>query len=271
MQKSPYEIKKEICEVGHKVYAKGFVAANDGNISVKVNDNEFYCTPTGVSKGSLTPDMIIKIDGTGKKLDGKLNPSSEIKMHLRVYRERPDVMAVVHAHPPIATAFTVAGVPMNEYILPEAVLTIGDVPTCEYGTPSTEEIPDSLEPYIQQHDAFLLKNHGALTVGNTLTKALFMMEEVEFNARIAMYARQLGGVEEIPCEQLEKLMELRKKMNIPGRHPGCKKCKNFGTENCRCKDNLNKAACNCNTHAAAAPSGDMISEITKRVLAQLGK
>ena len=124
------QIKQEICEVGHRLYAHGFVAANDGNISVKVGENEFYCTPTGVSKGSLTPDMIIKIDAEGNKIEGNLNPSSEIKMHLRVFRERPDVNAVVHAHPPVATAFTVAGIPLDRYILPEAVLTIGDVPTC---------------------------------------------------------------------------------------------------------------------------------------------
>ena len=176
--KSPFEIKKEICEVGHKLWAKGFVAANDGNISVKISENEYYCTPTGVSKGDLTPDMIIKVDKDGKKLEGKLNPSSEIKMHMRVYRERPDVTAVVHAHPPVATAFTVADIDLDQYILPEAVLTIGDVPTCDYGTPSTMEIPDSLDPYLQDHDAFLLRNHGALTVGCNLQKAFFVMEEV---------------------------------------------------------------------------------------------
>ena len=185
--KSPYEIKKEICEVGHKLYNHGFVAANDGNISVKVSENEYYCTPTGVSKGDLTPDMIIKVDKNGNKLEGKLNPSSEIKMHMRVYQERPDVNAVVHAHPPIATAFTVAGIDLDQYILPEAILTIGEVPTCAYGTPSTMEIPDSLEPYIQNHDAFLLQNHGALTVGCNLMKALFVMEEVEFNAQICKH------------------------------------------------------------------------------------
>lgn len=272
-----YEIKKQICEVGHKLYAKGFVAANDGNISVKVNDNEFYCTPTGVSKGDLTPDMIIRIDGQGNKLEGKLNPSSEIKMHLRVYRERPDVNAVVHAHPPVATAFTVAGVELDQYILPEAVLTIGNVPTCEYGTPSTMEIPDSLAPYIQNHDAFLLKNHGALTVGNTLQKAQFTMEEVEFNAVICKHARELGNVEEIPCEQLEKLMELRKKMQIPGRHPGCKKCENLGTSKCRCKDNLPGAQahpCTCGNHNHDNGNGvsqDLVAEITKRVMSALGK
>lgn len=216
------QIKQEICEVGHRLYAHGFVAANDGNISVKLSDNEFYCTPTGVSKGSLTPDMIIKIDAEGNKIEGTLNPSSEIKMHLRVFRERADVNAVVHAHPPVATAFTVAGIPLDRYILPEAVLTIGDVPTCAYATPSTMEIPDSLMPYIQEHDAFMLKNHGALTVGNTLTRAFFTMEEVEFNAKIMKYAMELGRIQEISEEKMYELMDLRVKMGLPGKHPGYK-------------------------------------------------
>ena len=216
------QIKQEICEVGHRLYHHGFVAANDGNISVKLSDNEFYCTPTGVSKGSLTPDMIIKIDAEGNKLEGTLNPSSEIKMHLRVFRERLDVNAVVHAHPPVATAFTVAGIPLDRYILPEAVLTIGDVPTCAYATPSTMEIPDSLMPYIQEHDAFMLKNHGALTVGNTLTRAFFTMEEVEFNAKIMKYAMELGRIQEIPEDKMYELMDLRVKMGLPGKHPGYK-------------------------------------------------
>ncbi len=272
---SPYEIKKQICEVGHKIYAKGFVAANDGNISVKVNDNEYYCTPTGVSKGDLTPDMIIKVDGQGRKLEGKLNPSSEIKMHMRVYQKRPDVFAVVHAHPPVATAFTVANVALDQFILPEAVLTIGTIPTCEYGTPSTMEIPDSLDPYLQNHDAFLLKNHGALTVGNSLTKAFFLMEEVEFNAKICKFARELGGVDEIPCEQLEKLMELRKKMNIPGRHPGCKRCSNLGTDKCRCKTNGEHShgeghTCSCKSEAPKT-GDDLVGEITRRVMEALGR
>ena len=248
--KSPFEIKKEICEVGLKLWQKGFVAANDGNISVKISDNEFYCTPTGVSKASLTPDMIIKVDKDGKKLEGKLNPSSEIKMHMRVYRERPDVMAVVHAQPPVATAFTVADIDLDQYILPEAVLTIGDVPTCDYGTPSTMEIPDSLDPYIHTHDAFLLRNHGALTVGCNLTKAFFVMEEVEFNAVICKHAMDLGAVHEISRDQLAKLMELRKKMNLPGRHPGI--------------EYDDEPACNC-------ANSELVEAITKKVLAALGK
>ena len=270
---SVFEIKKEICEVGQKLYAKGFGAANDGNISVKVGPNDFYCTPTGVSKGVLTPDMIIHIDANGNKIDGKLNPSSEIKMHMRVSRERPDVNAVVHAHPPVATAFTVANVPMDQFILPEAVLTIGWVPTCDYATPSTMEIPDSLMPYIQEHDAFLLKNHGALTVGNTLTKAFFTMEEVEFNAVICKHARELGMVDEIPCEQLEKLMELRQKMRIPGKHPGCLKCSKLGTSECKCKNNVGKGdhKCTCGKHDAPADDKALVSEIAQKVLAQLSK
>ncbi len=249
--KSPFEIKKEICEVGHKLWMKGFVAANDGNISVKISDNEYYCTPTGVSKGDLTPDMIIKVDKDGKKLEGKLNPSSEIKMHMRVYRERPDVTAVVHAHPPVATAFTVADIDLDQYILPEAVLTIGDVPTCDYGTPSTMEIPDSLDPYIQNHDAFLLRNHGALTVGCNLQKAFFVMEEVEFNAVICKHAMDLGAVHEISNDQLRKLMDLRQKMKLPGRHPGI----DYGDE---------PANCSC-------ANADLVEAITKKVLAALGK
>jgi L-fuculose-phosphate aldolase len=188
-------------------------------------------------------------------------------MHLRVYQERPDVNAVVHAHPPVATAFTVAGVPLDKYILPEAVLTIGFVPTCEYGTPSTMEIPDSLMPYIQNHDAFLLKNHGALTVGNTLKKAFFTMEEVEFNAKICKYAMELGKVEEIPCDQLEKLMELRKKMRIPGKHPGCKTCANLGTPNCKCKENATPSG----IVTSAGADDALVAEITKKVLAALGR
>ena len=250
--KSPFEIKKEICEVGHKLWLKGFVAANDGNISVKINDREYYCTPTGVSKGSLTPDMIIKVDENGNKLEGKLNPSSEIKMHMRVYKERPDVTAVVHAHPPVATAFTVADIDLDQYILPEAVLTIGDVPTCDYGTPSTMEIPDSLDPYLQNHDAFLLRNHGALTVGCDLNKAFFVMEEVEFNAVICKHAMDLGAVHEISNDQLKKLMDLRQKMKLPGRHPGI----DYGEEN--------TTTCNCSKE-------ELVETITRKVLQALGK
>lgn len=213
-----HELKEAICRVGHRLYEKGMVAANDGNISVRTDGNEFFCTPTGVSKGSLIPDLILRIDADGNLLDhSALKPSSEIKMHLRVYRERPDVRAVVHAHPPVATAFTVAGIPLDRPILPEAVLTLGAIPTCAYGTPSTEEIPDSLMPFLQDHDAFLLQNHGALTVGETLTRAFFSMEEIEFSAVILKHAMELGKVREIPASDVQKLLAVREKLGIRGK------------------------------------------------------
>lgn len=273
MPLSSFEIKKQICEAGRKLYSGGFVAASHGNISVKVNDNEYYCTPTGVSKGDLTPDMIIRVDGKGNKLEGKLNPTSEIKLHLRLYQERPDVTAIVHAYPPVATALTVAGIAMDQSNLSEAILSIGNVPTCEYGkdAPTTNGIPNSLIPYIQKQNAFLLEYFGALTFGCDLQKAIFTMEEVEFNAVICKHARELGIVEEIPCEQLEKLMDRRKKSQIPGRHPGCKKCKNLGTENCRCKHNGDDHKCACGDQSSPTVNADAVAEITKRVIAKFYK
>ena len=217
------EIREQICDIGRRMYDHGFAAANDGNISVKVNDNEFYCTPTGVSKGFMTPDMILKVDGQGNVLEGDLKPSSEFKMHLKVYAMRPDVNAVVHAHPPIATAYAVANKPLDQFILPESCIWLGSIPVCQYGTPSTDEVPNSLIPYIDNHDAVLLQNHGALTVGVNLMKACFNMESLEFNAKVLFYATLLGGVNEIEGEQLKKLGELRDKFNAPGRHPGFEK------------------------------------------------
>ena len=263
---SPYEIKKEICEMGRRVYENGFVAANDGNISVKVSDNESYCTPTGVSKGFMTPDMIIKIDANGNKLEGKLNPSSEIKMHLRVYRERPDVRAVVHAHPPVATAFTVAGIPLNQYILPEAVLSLGDVPTCEYGTPSTEEIPDAVSKHLQYFDAVLLENHGALAYSDSLLNAYHKMESVEFYAQLLFLSRQLGGPKELSDAQVKRLYEIRRQFGLPGKHPAnlCPNAKE-GKASCHgCGGN-----CTCGNGGNA--EADLVAEITKRVLESMGK
>ena len=285
---SAYEIKKEICEIGRRIYMNGFVAANDGNISVKINDNEYYCTPTGVSKGFMTPDMIIKVDGQGNKLEGTLNPSSEFKMHLKVYQERPDVNAVVHAHPPVATEHAVCNIPLDTYIMPEAVIFLGTVPICEYGTPSTMEIPDSLMPYIQKHDAFLLKNHGALTVGNTLLKAYFNMESTEYFAKVSMYARQLGGAQQLDCDQINTLLDLRKKFGAPGKHPGCSQCEILPGDSVP-TNSANPDGTQKLSHAAVMPDiptgfdskkdcscgkndvNDLVEAITRKVMAELKK
>ena len=173
-----YEIKKEMCEIGRRVYNRGMVAANDGNFSVKLNDNEFLCTPTGVSKGFMTPDYICKVDAEGNVLQANkgFRPSSEIKMHMRVYKERPDVKSVVHAHPLYATTFAIAGIPLTQPIMPEAVIALGCVPIAKYGTPSTVEIPDAVSEHLQYFDAVLLENHGALTYSDSLLNAYHKME-----------------------------------------------------------------------------------------------
>ena len=179
-------LKEDIVEVGRRIYNLGFVAANDGNISVRVGDDEILTTPTGVSKGFMTPDMIIRVDMAGNKLEGELNPSSELKLHLEVYKQRPDVRAVLHAHPPVATAFAVAGIPLDKPVLPEIVISLGRIPIAKYATPSTEELPASVRPYLEDHDAVLLENHGALTVGSNLFNALFKMEQIEHFAKISL-------------------------------------------------------------------------------------
>ena len=213
-------LKEDIVEVGRRIYNLGFVAANDGNISVRIGDDEILTTPTGVSKGFMTPDMIIRVDMAGNKLEGELKPSSELKLHLEVYKQRPDVRAVLHAHPPVATAFAVAGIPLDKPVLPEIVISLGRIPIAKYATPSTEELPASVRPYLEDHDAVLLENHGALTVGSNLFNALFKMEQIEHFAKISLYARLLGGERELPPEAVEKLLAVREKLGLGGRYPG---------------------------------------------------
>ena len=215
------EIKKQICDIGKRIYDRNMVAANDGNISVKLNDNEYLCTPTGVSKGFMTPEFICKVDKEGNVLEANegFRPSSEIKMHMRVYGKRPDVGAVVHAHPTFATAFAIAGIPLTQPVMPEAVISLGCVPLAPYGTPSTVEIPDAVEPYLEHFDQVLLENHGALTWGKDLMTAYYKMESVEFYAELLYKARQLGKPQEFDEENVQKLYEIRRQMGISGRHP----------------------------------------------------
>jgi L-fuculose-phosphate aldolase len=215
------KIREQICEIGKRVYDRGFVVANDGNISVKLGDDEILCTPTGVSKGFMTPDMICKINLKGEVLEtnGKNRPSSEVKMHLRVYEERPDVNAVVHAHPPFGTAYAVMNKPLDKPLIPESVILLGEVPVAKYGTPSTEEIPDAISKYLQDYDAMLLENHGALTYSSDLEGAFFKMESLEFYAKITFICELLGDANVLNEEKVKALYSIRKQMNLPGRHP----------------------------------------------------
>lgn len=219
------ELKEQIIDICHRLWQKGWVAANDGNITVKVGENRYLATQTGVSKAFITPDKIGVIDGDFNVIDAVagFRPSSELKMHMRCYKERPDIGAVVHAHPPASTGFACAHVPLDDYCMIETVLSIGAVPIAPYGTPSTYEVPDAIAPYLPEHDAILLENHGALTVGVDLTTAYYRMETMELQAQISLNARLLGGAVDISRENIDRLIGMRPQYGVTGKHPGYKK------------------------------------------------
>jgi len=216
-------LKQQMLDIGKRIWTRGYVASNDGNMSVRLNGDTILTTPTGVSKGFMTTEMILKVDMEGNLLTpGKhFRPSSEVKMHLEVYRQREDVNSVIHAHPPYCTSFAVAGIPLNKCVLPEAVLTLGAVPIAPYGTPSTQEIPDSIKPFLPECDAILLANHGALTFGVDLISAYHRMETLEHSAHIVFISIQLGNVNMIPPDEVDKLMEVRERLKLPGRVSAC--------------------------------------------------
>ena len=218
------EIKDQICDVCHKMWQLGWVAANDGNVTAMLDDGTLLATPTGMSKSFITPDKLIRIDRAGNILEAPagLRPSSETKMHLRCYDKRDDVRSVIHAHPHGATGFAVAHKAMDMYNMIEDVAAIGSVPLTPYGTPSTVEVPDAIEPYLQEHDVMLLENHGALAVGSDVITAFYRMESLELWAKITINAVILGGSCAISRENLQKLIDLRGYYRITGRHPGYK-------------------------------------------------
>lgn len=206
-----------ILTVGRRLYEKNYVASNDGNITCRVSPTELWATPTGVSKGFMTAEMLIKTDLDGNVLCGTHRPSSELKMHLRVYRENPDVRAVVHAHPPVGTSFAIAGIALDRPILPEAVVQLGTVPVAPYATPGTQEVPDSIAPFCRTHNAVLLANHGALTWGDDPMQAYMRMESMEYYALVTMYTGfVLGRANELTHAQVDRLIETRERLGIRG-------------------------------------------------------
>ncbi len=219
------QIKQEICDVCHKMWQLGWVAANDGNVSVRLPDGTFLATPTGISKSFITPEKLVRINENGEVLEGLegYRPSSEIKMHLRCYRERPDIGGVVHAHPPTATGYAVANKPLDDYSMIETVIAIGSVPVTPYGTPSTDEVPEAITPYLQEHDVMLLQNHGALTVGADVLTAYYRMETLELFAKISLTAHLLGGAQELSRANIDRLIDMRSQYKVTGKHPGYKK------------------------------------------------
>ncbi|HEY7172751.1 MAG TPA: class II aldolase/adducin family protein [Vicinamibacterales bacterium] len=214
-------LRADIVEVGRRMYARGYTASNDGNISVRLGTDRLLMTPKSVCKGFMTPDMMCITDLDGRKLQGERDPSSEMLMHLEVYRQRSDVQAVVHAHPPIATGFAVAGIPLDRAVLAEVLTTLGSIPIAAYATPSTSELPTAVRQYIKAHDGMLLANHGALTVGGDLLAAYYKMETIEHFAKISLVARLLGRENLIAREEVERLQELRGTYGIKAPAPIC--------------------------------------------------
>jgi L-fuculose-phosphate aldolase len=204
-------LREELVEVGRRVYNRGYAAANDGNMSARLDDGNVLITPTRTSKGFMSTDDLIIIDMEGNLVKGSKNPSSESDFHIKIYRDRPDVLSVCHAHPPYATGFAVAGIPLDKMVLPEVIIRLGIVPIVEYGTPGHSDLYDQISKHLKEHDAFLLANHGALTVGYSVMDAYDKLETLEQAAMIQFVAHQLGRVNTLGREQVDRLIPLREK------------------------------------------------------------
>lgn len=212
MQTDERKIREEIVITAKRCYERGLLVAGDGNISVRVGPNRLIATPSGVSKGWMTPEMMVTVDLAGYPLEpSAYNVSSEWPMHRIIYEQRADIHAVVHAHPPHATGFAVAGMSLDKAILSEVVLTLGCVPLAAYGTPSTAELTEAIEPFLAYHDALLMANHGAVAYADTLEKAFNKLETLEHTCRISFIARSLGNENTIPDRAIEKLYEIRER------------------------------------------------------------
>jgi L-fuculose-phosphate aldolase len=208
-------LREAIVAIGRRLYERGYIVATDGNLSVRLPESSrILTTPTGVCKGFLTPEMLVVVDAEGRKLEGELSPSSELPMHLEIYRQRPDVHAVVHAHPPCGTGFAAAGLSLEKPLVSEVVLTLGCIPLAGYGTPSTHELVAAIAPYVPHYNALLLANHGAVTYGPDLETAYFRMETLEHFARITLVAKLLGREQPLPAEAVQKLFHIREQAGM---------------------------------------------------------
>src|SRR4026209_131736 len=202
------QARKLICEIGELLYERSYVVSSDGNVSIRLDENTVLATPTMTCKGRMAEDDLALTDMDGKPLGDK-RASSELAMHLLIYRERPDIKAVCHAHPPHGTAFAVAGLAIDKPILSEVILTLGCVPLAAYGTPSTEELTKEMQPFVQHHNALLMASHGAVAYGADLWQAWDRLETLEHTAKIAILSRMLGGSKNLPPDAIEKLINVR--------------------------------------------------------------
>jgi len=224
MAKTEREYRQDIIDVGKLVFQKGWVAANDGNITIRLDQDRILATPTQICKGMMDHDDLIVVDMKGKKVEGRRECTSEIAMHLTVYEMRPDIRSVVHAHPPVATGYATAGKALNLALLPEVIIGLGCVPLADYGLPGTPELTRPMLPLIPKYDAIMMGNHGAVCYGADVYKAFFKMETVEHFARISFVAEMLGGPKVLPRTEVDKLLDSRTRYGVKALvagEPGC--------------------------------------------------
>lgn len=212
---SEWEVKREICEMGRRMYEHGYVAANDGNISFRMGDGRYLCTPTGVSKGFLTPDMICVVNDAGEQIGGTWPRTSEILLHLEIFHEMPEINAVAHAHPPHATAFAVAGVEVPTCILPEVEILIGQIPLADYDTPGGKDFAETILPHLRRKaNTILLANHGAVACDKSLEQAYFHLETLDMYCQILLLSKQVGKVRQIPEPKVRELLDIKNRLGI---------------------------------------------------------
>ena len=277
-----HKIKEDICDIGRRIYAKGFASANDGNISVRISENEILCTPTLQCKGFLKPEDIATVDMTGKQTAGRKKRSSEALLHLEIYKHRADVKSVVHCHPPHATAFAVAGEPIPQCVLPEVEVFLGDVPITKYETPGGQAFADTILPFVSKTNIILLANHGTVSYGETVEKAYWWTEILDAYCRILFLSRQLGRVQYFPEDKERELLRLKQQWGYadPRNTPEYKNCDVCANDIFRhsWKDaGVERQAFNpappAGPNPAAAPTADdqeaLIQAITDRVMAEL--
>ena len=217
------QARKLIIEIGKLLYERSYVVASDGNVSIRLSEDRVLATPTMMCKGRMTEEDLAITDMDGKAVSDK-RASSELAMHLLIYKMRPDIKAVCHAHPPNGTAFAVAGLAIDKPILSEVILTLGCVPLTDYGTPSTDELTEAMKPYVEHHNALLMANHGAVAYGADLWQAFDRLETLEHTAKIAILAKALGGANDLPQDAIEKLINIREKAGYLKENARCQAC-----------------------------------------------
>ncbi len=251
---SALQFKKDLVEIGRRMYQRGFVAANDGNMSIRVSESEILITPTGVSKGYMNPDDMVTVDPEGNTVQGNTRPSSELNMHLAIYKNRADVRSVCHAHPAYATAFAACGKELDQCVLSEMVYSLGRVPLVAYGMPGTEDLYADIFRFLQDYDAFLLANHGVVTVGKDLLNAYHKMETVEHTAKITFLSDQMGGAKKLSAQHVQYMISKKEAQGIHTK-----------TDCTTCKDDSDCAI------SITDSQTNLIDEIVNKVLREVAK